>query len=73
MQGRSKAKKTKKGLVLYRGGRDKWYVDYPDKEWSGKYKRYGGATTIRVMNLIYFLDKYGWNNIAKADRMAFGK
>ena len=28
--------KTKKGLVLYYGGKDQWKVDYPDDEWTGK-------------------------------------
>jgi len=42
--------RTKKGIILYHGGRDKWYLSYPT---GGG--RIGGATTIRVMNFIYYL------------------
>jgi hypothetical protein len=67
---RTKPLKTKKGLTLYYRGKDRWEVDYPEDAWSGKGKRYGRASTIRVMTLIYYLAKN--YPIEKADRLAFG-
>ncbi|MCP8313792.1 MAG: hypothetical protein H3Z53_05405 [archaeon] len=63
---REKPIKTKKGIILYKGKGDNWYIEYPDGD-----KRYGGATTIRVMNLIYYLSK--GKSIDEADRLAFGE
>jgi hypothetical protein len=58
--------KTKKGIILYNKGGDKWWIEYPDGD-----RRYGGATTIRVMNLIYHIGQ--GKSIDKADELAFGR
>ncbi|MGA2239945.1 MAG: hypothetical protein ABSG74_12105 [Candidatus Bathyarchaeia archaeon] len=55
---------------MYYRGDDHWEVDYPKDEWSGEGKRYGSATTIKVMNLIYYLAN--GKTIEEADRLAFG-
>ena len=61
---REKAIKSKKGIILYSKGTDKWWLQYPDGS-----KRWGGATTIRVMNFIYYISK--GKSIDEADRLAF--
>jgi len=61
---REKAVRTRKGIILYHAGRDKWYLSYP----TGV-DRIGGATTIRVMNFIYYLSK--GKTIEEADHLAF--
>jgi len=63
---REKPLRTKRGIVLYHGRGDNWYLEYPSGRWTG---RYGGATTIRVMNFIYYLSK--GKSIDEADRLAF--
>jgi hypothetical protein len=56
--------RTRKGIILWRGRRDNWYLSYPT---GGG--RIGGANTIRVMNFIYHLSK--GKSIKEADRLAF--
>jgi hypothetical protein len=41
---------TKTGIVLYKGKRGYWYLAYPDMT-----ERIGDVTTIKLMNLIYYL------------------
>lgn len=60
---REKPIKSKRGLIRYHKG-DNWKIEYPDGD-----KRYGGATTIRVMNLIYYLGK--GKSYDEADELAF--
>lgn len=62
---REKPIKTKKGLILYNKG-DQWWVKYPDGD-----ERHGGANTIRVMNLIYYLGQ--GKSLEEADELAFGR
>ena len=57
--------RTRTGIVLYHSEVDDWKLDYPDGT-----KRYGGATTIKVMNFIYYLSK--GKSITEADMLAFG-
>ena len=66
---RTKGVETKDGLILYYSENDQWEVDYPKDEWSGKNKRYGAATTIRVISLIYYLAQ--GKTIEETDRLAF--
>jgi len=66
---RSEPLKTRKGLVLHYDGNDQWKVDYPEDESTRKDKRIGGATTIKVMALIYYLAR--GHTISEADRLAF--
>jgi hypothetical protein len=47
---------TKRGIIIYKGQGDDWKIEFPDSE-----KRYGGATTIKLMNLIYHLHKTNGN------------
>lgn len=63
---REKPLRTKKGIVLYHGRGDNWYLEYPSGKRTG---RFGGATTIRVMNFIYYLSK--GKSIDEADHLAF--
>jgi len=42
---------TKRGIVLYKGRGDTWYLEFPDMT-----KRIGNVTTIRLMTLIYHLN-----------------
>lgn len=58
---------TSRGIVLYKGRGDDWKVDFPDDTIE-----YGGVTTIRLMNLIYFLQKTN-GNLDKAFELAFPK
>lgn len=47
---------TKHGIILYKGKGDDWKLEYPDGS-----KHYGGVTTIRLINLIYFLQRTNGN------------
>ena len=47
---------TKKGIVLYKGEGDFWYLDFPDET-----QRIGDVTTIKLINLIYQLKETNGN------------
>lgn len=46
----------KRGIVIYKGKGDKWYLDFPDDT-----ERIGNVTTIRLMTLIYHLKETNGN------------
>jgi hypothetical protein len=54
--GRKEPLCTTNGIVVYKGRGDIWYLEFPDGS-----ERYGGCTTIKLMNLIYFLQKTNGN------------
>jgi len=47
---------TKRGIILYKGRGDDWKLELPD---GSRY--YGGITTIKLINLIYYLHKTNGN------------
>jgi hypothetical protein len=47
---------TTNGVIVYKGRGDIWYLEFPDDS-----KRYGGCTTIKLMNLVYYLNKTNGN------------
>jgi len=47
---------TRKGIVIYKGEGDTWYLDFPDDT-----QRIGSVTTIRLINLIYHLKETDGN------------
>jgi hypothetical protein len=47
---------TRHGIIVYKGKGDLWYLEFPDGS-----KRIGQVTTIRLMNLIYYLHKTNGN------------
>jgi|CryGeyStandDraft_6_1057127.scaffolds.fasta_scaffold205655_2 hypothetical protein len=53
---REKSISTKNGIILYKGKGDSWYLEFPDGS-----KRIGGVTTIRLINLIYHLNRTNGN------------
>lgn len=61
---RTKPIATKNGVILYKGKRDDWKIEYPDDS-----KRIGGVTTIRLMNLIYYLNQTK-GNLEKSRKLA---
>lgn len=56
---------TKRGIILYKGRGDDWKVEFPDET-----REYGGLTTIRLMNLIYYLQKTN-GNLDKSFELVF--
>lgn len=54
--GRKKSIRTTNGIIVYKGRGDNWYLEFPDDS-----ERYGGCTTIKLMNLIYYLNKTSGN------------
>ena len=55
-----------RALVLTKApNKDQWQIRWPEEG----YKRWGGVTTIRLMNFIYHLG-HG-KDVAEADRLAF--
>ncbi|MGA2386538.1 MAG: hypothetical protein ABSG33_08395 [Candidatus Bathyarchaeia archaeon] len=46
---------TEKGIVIYKGERDQWYLNFPDDT-----KRIG-VTTIGLINLLYYLNETDGN------------
>ncbi len=53
---REKPTLTTNGIIVYKGRGDTWYLEFPDGS-----DRYGGCTTIKLMNLIYHLNKTNGN------------
>ena len=49
---RKKPITTKNGIIVYKGKWDFWYLEFPDDS-----RRIGSVKTIRLMNLIYHLNK----------------
>ncbi|MGD0203401.1 MAG: hypothetical protein ABSC20_05790 [Candidatus Bathyarchaeia archaeon] len=47
---------TKRGVIIYKGRGDQWYIDFPDDT-----ERIGGVTTIKLMTLIYYLKEFNGN------------
>jgi hypothetical protein len=47
---RVKPRSTWTGIVLYKGRKDTWVINYPDSD-----EQYGGVSTIKLLNLIYNL------------------
>ena len=43
---------TKNGIIIYKGRGDDWKIEFPDD--TGYY---GGVTTIKLINLFYYLHK----------------
>ena len=62
--GRKKPIRTTNGIILYKGKGDIWYLEFPDDS-----ERYGGCTTIKLMNLIYYLHKTN-GNLEKSRELA---
>jgi len=46
---------TRKGIVIYRGEEDLWYLEFPDTH------KISHVTTIELINLIYYLNKTNGN------------
>ena len=57
---------TKAGIVIYKGRGDSWYLSFPYDT-----RRIGGVTTIKLMNLIYYLNKYNGNLDESRDKVGF--
>ena len=53
---RKDPKPIKRGLVIYKGKGDHWYIDFPDDT-----DRIGDVTTIKLMTLIYHLKETNGN------------
>ncbi len=49
---RVKPRTTWTGIVLYKGRKDTWIINYPDSD-----EQYGGVSTIKLLNLIYHLGR----------------
>lgn len=60
-------KSTSRGIILYKGRGDDWKIDFPNDTIE-----YGGVTTIRLMNLIYYLQKTN-GNVEKSYELSFPK
>jgi len=53
---------TKRGIVIYKGKGDHWYLEFPDGT-----ERIGSVTAIKLMTLIYHLKETN-GNIDKSRR-----
>lgn len=62
---REEWKCTKSGIILYRGKRDHWYLEFPDE--SGRID----CNTIELMTFIYHLQKTK-GNIDKSHALTWG-
>jgi hypothetical protein len=47
---------TRKGIVIYKGEEDLWYLEFPDET-----HKISHVTTIELINLIYYLNKTNGN------------
>jgi hypothetical protein len=57
-------KRTKRGIIIFKGKGDQWYLDFPDDS-----ERID-CNTIELMNFIYYLEKTR-RNLDKSHRLTW--